>query len=58
MDRTTVSIGFIRSSRANGTDDSMPRLVVSKLLYDAPMNCDRLRVLASSEIIMPNPNKI
>ena len=54
---TRVSLGFTHPLKTNGTDDLMPRLVVSKLLFDAPMNWDRL-ILASSEITMMNPNRM
>ena len=37
MDGTRVSLGFTRLPRANGTDDLMPRLVVSKLCYGDPL---------------------
>ena len=33
-----VSLEFTYPSKANGTNDSMPRSVVSKLRFDAPMN--------------------
>jgi len=54
--RKRVWLGFTHPPRANGTDDFMPRLVVSKLHCGAPMNWGTLRVLASSKIIVPNPN--
>ena len=38
MGVSKVLLGFTCTSRANGVDDSMPRLVVSKLCNDAPMN--------------------
>ena len=55
MARKRVLLGFTYPPEANGTNDSMPRLVVSKLSCGAPMNWGTLRVLASSEIIVPNP---
>ena len=55
--RTRVSLGFTHPPRANGVDDSMPRSMVSKLYYGTPINRGTLRVLASREIIMPNPNR-
>lgn len=56
--RTRVSIGFTHPCEDNGVDDLMPRSTVSKSRCDAPMNRGTLRVLASSEIIVPNPNKM
>ena len=56
MDRKRVSLGFTYPPEANGIDDSMPRSAVSKLCCGAPMNWGTLRVLASSEITVPNPN--
>ena len=56
MARTRVWLGFTHPPGANGTDDLMPRSVVSKLRCGAPMNWATLWVLASSEIIVPNPN--
>ena len=58
MDGTRVSLGFTHPLRANGTDDLMPRSMVSKLHSGAPMNWGTLRVLASSKIIVPNPNRM
>ena len=49
-----VLLGFTCTSRANGVDDSMPRLVVSKLCNDAPMNWGTLWVLASSKVFVLN----
>ena len=54
--RTRVCIGFTHPPRANGADNSMPRSAVSKLRCGATMNWGTLRVLASSEIAVPNPN--
>ncbi len=54
--RTRVWLGFTHPSGANGTDNSMPRLVVSNLCCGAPMNWGTLRVLASSEITVLNRN--
>ena len=56
--RTRVSLGFTHPPRANGTDDLMPRSVVSMLRCGVPTNWGTLRVLASSEIAMPNPNRM
>ena len=56
--RTRVPLGFTHPSKANGIDDSMPRTAVSKLRCGAPMNWGTLRVLASSEIIVLNPNRM
>ena len=53
-----VSLGFTHPPKANGTDNLMPRSAVSKLRSTAPMNWGTLRVLASSEIAVPNPNGI
>ena len=58
MDGTRVSLGFTYPPGVNGTKDSMPRLAVSNLRCGAPMNWGKLRVLASSEIIVPNPNEM
>ena len=54
--RKRVWLGLTHPPRANGIDDSMPRLAVSKLCYGAPMDYGTLWVLASSEIVVPNPN--
>ena len=51
-----VSLGFTHPFRANGIDDLMPRSAVPKLRCGALMNWGTLRVLALSEIIVPNPN--
>ena len=56
--RTRVSLGFTCPPEANGADDLMPRSMVSKLRCGAPMNWGTLWVLASSEIDVPNPNKM
>ena len=56
MAGTRVLLGFTHPFRANGTNDLMPRSMVSKLCYVAPMNGGTLWVLASSEIDVPNPN--
>ena len=58
MARKRVSLGFTHPSRYNVIDDSMPRSTVSKLRCGAPMNWGTLRVLVSSEIIVPNPNEM
>ena len=58
MARKRVSLGFTRPFGANGFDDSIPRSVVSKLHCGAPMNWGTLRVLASSEITVLNPNRM
>ena len=54
--RKRVSLGFNLPPKANGVDDSMPRSTVSNLCCGAPMNWGTLRVLASREIAVPNPN--
>ena len=56
MERKRVSLGFTYPPEAKSTDDSMPRSVVSKLCCGAPMNWGTLQVLASSEIVVLNPN--
>ena len=53
--KTRVSLGFTHPPRANGIDNSMPRSVVSNLHCGAPMNWG---ILASSEIAVPNPNRM
>ena len=53
---TKVWLGFTHPLGASGADDSMPRSAVSKLRCGAPTNWGTLRVLASSEIAVPNPN--
>jgi hypothetical protein len=37
VDRTRVSLGFTHPFEANGIDNFIPRLVVSKLQSDEPM---------------------
>ena len=56
MDTIRVSLGFTHPPEADGTKNLMPRLSVSKWLCGAPMNWGTLRVLALSEITVPNPN--
>ena len=58
MAGTRVWLGFIHPPGANGTDDLMPRSVVSKLCCRAPMNWGTLWVLASSKIDVPNTNRM
>ena len=53
-----VWLGFTHPPGANGADDLMPRSVVSNLRCGAPMNWGTLRVLASSEITVQNPNRM
>ena len=53
---TRVTLGLTCPLKANGIDDLMPRSMVSKLHYGAPMNLGTLQVLASSEIAVLNPN--
>ena len=56
MARTRFSLGFTHPPKANGADDLLARSVVSNLWCGAPMNWGTLRDLASSEIVVPNPN--
>ena len=56
MARKMLSLGFTYTSRADGTNDLIPRSLFSKLHCGAPMNWGTLWVLASSEIFVLNPN--
>ena len=58
MDGTRVSLGFTHPFGANGIRNSMPRSMFLKLHCSAPMNWGTLWVLASSEITVPNPNRM
>ena len=55
---TRVSLWFTHRFGVNGTENLMPRSAVSNLRYGAPMNWGTLRVLASREIDVPNPNQM
>ena len=56
MDKKRVSLGFTHPPRANDTKNLTPRSMVSELHSGAPMNWVTLQILASSEIVVPNPN--